>query len=186
MAYVCELGTGQRLYLENLRSQTIVTLSSSHPGQQQQSSSRFETGSWTAPPEVMQGATGIVIKLATAQGDRWVQIQGTQMAVVAAPTVNQAQQIQVEPTEDSTSTPTLNPIAPMAPLSPMTMGNMQMSMNPMEMRMGDLSMQLASIPASAGADPAQPNAETRQFCTECGQPVKPDDRFCASCGHRLQ
>ena len=29
-------------------------------------------------------------------------------------------------------------------------------------------------------------ASATQFCSQCGQPVDGDDRFCTSCGHQLQ
>jgi NADH pyrophosphatase NudC (nudix superfamily) len=42
--------------------------------------------------------------------------------------------------------------------------------------------------ASASAQTATASASTSQkqhFCTECGAPVKPTDKFCASCGNKL-
>ena len=57
MAYVCEIGTGQRAYLDNQGKQTIVTTASSSLGQQQQSSQSFVTGSWTASPESFRNAS---------------------------------------------------------------------------------------------------------------------------------
>lgn len=35
-------------------------------------------------------------------------------------------------------------------------------------------------PATAVA----PNGQSK-FCSQCGQPVKPGDKFCAACGHQL-
>lgn len=34
---------------------------------------------------------------------------------------------------------------------------------------------------TAVSAPAAPS----KFCSQCGQPVKPDDKFCAACGHAL-
>jgi predicted amidophosphoribosyltransferase len=49
---------------------------------------------------------------------------------------------------------------------------MQMKMGNMEMKMGDSS-----------SDRSQQSG--RHFCSQCGAAVKPDDRFCANCGHHL-
>ncbi|MEO1402300.1 MAG: zinc ribbon domain-containing protein, partial [Cyanobacteria bacterium J06635_1] len=59
MPYVSELSPGMRVYVDNQADQTIVTTLSSGPGQQQQSSNRFTTGPWTAPPEIVRAPSGI-------------------------------------------------------------------------------------------------------------------------------
>ncbi|UBF26082.1 hypothetical protein K9N68_31880 [Kovacikia minuta CCNUW1] len=49
MAYICELGMGQRVYVDNKGGQTMVTVASSSAGQQQQSSSWFSDGYLDSP-----------------------------------------------------------------------------------------------------------------------------------------
>ena len=173
MAYVCELGTGQSVYLENQGAQTVVTLISSGPGQQQQASSSFTTGVWSSPPQVFQTPYGLVLKVISEQGERSLQIQGTSVSVLGEmPSVTDSQQLTVQ---EVTSVPVspLKPMEPMKmePMKPMNlkMGDMQMNMNPMSMRMG------------SGSSEENP----KSFCSQCGTSVKPEDRFCSNCGHQL-
>ena len=185
MAYVCELGTGQSVYLENQGAQTVVTLISSGPGQQQQASSSFTTGVWTAPPQVFQTPHGMVLKVISEQGERILQIQGTSVSVLGEmPSVTDSQQLTVQ---EVTSVPVspLKPMEPMKmepmkmePMKPMNlkMGDMQMNMNPMSMQMGNMELRMGS-----GA----PEENPKSFCSQCGTSVKPEDRFCSNCGHQL-
>ena len=178
MAYTCELGPGQRLYLDNVGGQTTVTMLSGNAGQQQQSSSQFTTGVWTAPPEMFVTPQGFVIKLTTAQGVQHLQVQGTQFGwITGNPLLDQAQQVPM-----STVSSTSQTVQPMQPMQPMKMGNMQMNMNPMQMRMGNMAMQIGT-----SSNDAENNAAVQpQFCSQCGTPVKSSDRFCANCGHQLK
>jgi hypothetical protein len=199
MAYTCDLGGGQHVYLDNVGDQTAVTLASTGPGQQQQSGSQFTTGPWTQAPEFFRIDPGVVIKLTTAQGAQFLQLQGQQLGwMVQPPTLANAQQMQTStvaampggsmpPMQPMTSTTTgtapkmepmqpMQPMQPMAPMPPMQMGNMSMNTQPMEMRMGNMAMRMGEAP-NQGAQ--------RKFCSQCGTPVQPSDRFCASCGHQL-
>lgn len=187
MAYTCELSSGQRIYLDNVGEQTAVTVASSGMGQQQQSGSQFTTGVWTAAPEVFRTAHGVVIKLTTAQGIHHLQLQGNQLgAMSGSPNLGNAQQMQMSSgvaMPGSTMPPMqpmepMQPMQPMEPMQPMKMGNMEMNMNPMQMRMGNMEMQMGN--------PHQSSVSKAKFCSQCGTPVKPDDRFCANCGHQLQ
>ena len=213
MAYVCEIGPGTQLYLDNQASQTLVTLVSQSLGQQQQSRSGYTTGPWTSPPTVALMPQGCVITVFTAQGDSQIQVQGSAIAAVHSPVdLRQAQQIQLQHTATvpgATMPPMesmrpMQPMEPMNPMPPMQMGNsassnstLSMSMNPMTMRMGTMSMQMSSPPASSVPSSAPPSAAStpvsegtegtkpRQFCSQCGAKVAPADRFCSQCGHRL-
>lgn len=184
MAYECELDNGQRIHLGNPGTQTTVTVSSSSPGQQQQSSCGFQTGSWTAAPEVTRTATGAVIKITTAEGERFIQVQGYSVNMMGGfHSGSGFQQMQTASSVSSASMPpakpmeSMKPMKPMKPMEPMKMGDMQMGMNPMELRMGDMEMRMGSN--------APQSAATRRFCSQCGTAVKEDDRFCSSCGHQL-
>jgi hypothetical protein len=174
MAYICDLNTGQRIYLDNQRGQTIVTLTSSSAGQQQQSSNSFTTGRWNASPEIFQTPYGIVIKIYGESGENLISVQGSSIGVMSeSPSLTPSQQLQTRQVQSQNlSMPSMKPLEPM---KPMQMGNMQMNMNPMEMRMGNMEMRLGG---STG--------ETRRFCSQCGASVKVDDRFCSSCGYNLQ
>ncbi|MEM0981770.1 MAG: zinc ribbon domain-containing protein, partial [Cyanobacteria bacterium P01_H01_bin.58] len=203
MAYTCEFSPGQRIYLDNVGEQTIVTLMSSSAGQQQQSGSQFTTGLWTTPPELFRIEQGVVVKLTTAQGERYLQLQGMQLGwMTHSPNLGHAQSMQMsaevampgtnmppmqpmspmgstppmQPMQPMTPVQPMQPMKPMQPMQPMKMGNMEMNMNPMQMRMGNMEMSLGNDAGSV----AKP-----KFCSQCGTPVQPSDRFCAHCGHQL-
>jgi hypothetical protein len=167
MAYVCELGTGQSVYLENQGAQTVVTLISSGPGQQQQASSSFTTGVWSSPPQVFQTPYGLVLKVISEQGERSLQIQGTSVSILGEmPSVTDSQQLTVQEVTRVSVSP-LKPMEPMKmePMKPMNlkMGDMQMNMNPMSMRMGNMELRMGS-----GA----PEENPKSFCSHCGTSVK--------------
>lgn len=170
MAYLCEIETGQTIYLDNQGNQTIITTLSSSRGQQQQSSSGFQTGSWTSTPEVFRTSNGIIIKITTANSEYFWQVQGNSIGVMNnTPPLNNDQQLQLQ---QVSSTPTSS----MPSMKPMKMGDMEMNMNPMQMRMGNMEMQMGATSSTV---------PTKQYCSQCGAKVKASDRFCASCGHQL-
>ncbi len=178
MPYRCDLNTGQQIYLDNQGEKTLITVSSSSPGQQQQSSSSLQTGQWTEVPQVAQMNGGAVIRCISAQGTFTIQVQGSQIGQ-ASGSVNwsAAQNIAVHPI-DHMPGQSMSHMEPMQPMQPMRMGDMEMSTNPMEMRMGNMAMSMGNTP-----EQTQP---TKRFCTRCGAQVKSEDRFCGSCGNRLQ
>lgn len=185
MAYKFDLGTGQQVYLDNQGQQTIVTTTSSSPGQLQQASSSFETGTWTAPPQAFLAFGGVVLKLQTAQGERLIQIQGSTMSVVsgAAP-VDTAESLPSQQVESPKVMSPMQPMKSMEPMQPMTMGNMSMNSQPMEMQMGNMEMRMGAPINASTASSAGP--ATQHFCTQCGTAVKLNDRFCSNCGTRLE
>lgn len=179
MPYECELSTGQRIYLDCQGNQTIVTLSSSQPGQQQQSSCGFQTGAWTAPPQLFQTPGGAIIKITTAQAESLIQVQGSYVSMTSdLSAIGNARLAQMQ---QVASTPAISmpPMQPMKPMEPMKMGDMQMTMHPMTMQMGNMGMQMGASPAST------PQGQERRFCSQCGTRVEPSDRFCSSCGHQF-
>jgi hypothetical protein len=180
MAYLCEISPNQRVYLDNLGNQTVVTLMTGRVGQQQQASNSFLTGVWVSPPELFAAPQGAMIIVNTAQGEYTIQLQGGSMNIVSASGIaTSQQQMQMEQVEPSS----VPPMQPMQPMQPMTMGNMQMNTNPMEMRMGNMQMRM--IESSQPPPVSQPVQITRKFCSQCGFAFEPGDRFCSSCGHRL-
>ncbi|HEY9884343.1 MAG TPA: zinc ribbon domain-containing protein [Thermosynechococcaceae cyanobacterium] len=192
MGYRCEWATGQSVYLENVDDQTRVTLTNSSPGQQQQSSSHVQTGRWTAPPEVLQAAIGLVVKLLTAQGERFIYIQGNQVSTSKeAPSWGDAQPLPVHVDSTPAAMAPTPSMPPMQPLPPMKMGDMQMNQTAMTMQMGKMRMEMNPIePLSkpspqTGVEKLSTSAVQRNFCSQCGSTLKPSDRFCAHCGHRL-
>lgn len=189
MAYVGELDTGQKIYLENQGTQTVITSIFSGLGQQQQSSSSISTGSWTAEPEMYKTANGVVLAITTDRGKYCVQIQGSSMSVMnETPSPSKERQMQmrqVESTPASSMSPMepMQPMQPMEPMKPMKMGDMEMKLNPMEMRMGNMQMRMGSPMSPSASDEVRQSK--RRFCSQCGESVDPSDRFCSSCGYRL-
>lgn len=193
MAYVCNLGTNQQLYLDHQGEQTTVVSAMHAPGQQQQSSSSFHTGPWDGPPQIFRTAQGIFIKLTTQQGEIFIQVQGQTLQITqSTPAIQQAESIQVSQVSAmpgmgmASPMPPIDPMEPMKPMEPMNMGSMQMGLNPMQMQMGNMRMQMGNTTTNnAPAEGSGKGSGNRRFCSQCGQPVHPEDRFCGSCGKAL-
>ncbi|MGG6238498.1 zinc-ribbon domain-containing protein [Nodosilinea sp. AN01ver1] len=176
MPYQYDLGFGQKIYLENSGSTTVITLASGSPGQQQQSGTQVQTGPWTEMPQAARTDSGVLLRCITAQGVFIWQVQGTQLRTADTAAWSAQQAVSLQPTEAMPSVEPIKPMAPIEPMAPMTMGNMQMSAHPMTMQMGDMRLSMG-------------NADTpkaKKFCTQCGSAIKAGDRFCGSCGHPLQ
>ena len=163
MIYHWELGTGHQISVDNEGAQTVVTILHTSAGQQQRTSNSFTTGIWLVPPEMSMTPTGGILKVTTPSGASLIQIQGN--------SINLHSQGASQSTTSTSSSSTSTGIKPMPP---MQMGNMQMNMQPMSMKMGSIELNMDAT------------ASQKRFCTECGTPVKPTDKFCASCGHKLE
>ncbi|NES03702.1 MAG: zinc-ribbon domain-containing protein [Okeania sp. SIO2F4] len=191
MAYKCEFGNGQEVYIENQGVQTVVTLASGSPGQQQQASTGFQTGKWTLPPTLFRTATGVILRIESEQGQSFVQLQAGGISTMSGtPALGNAevlslQQVEIrqsqgmppmEPMKPMEPMRPMEPMKPMEPMEPMKMGDMEMNMNPMQMRMGNMSMQMGSSSFATSG---------KRFCSQCGAAVTPSDRFCSNCGYQL-
>ena len=161
MIYHWELGTGHQISVDNEGAQTVVTILHISAGQQQRTSNSFTTGIWLVPPEMSMTPTGGILKVTTPSGEFLIQIQGNSINL-------QSNQGASQSTTSTSSSSTATGI------KPMQMGNMQMNMQPMSMKMGNMELNMDATPSQ------------KRFCTECGTPVKPTDKFCASCGHKLE
>ncbi|ANV83335.1 hypothetical protein AWQ21_02435 [Picosynechococcus sp. PCC 7003] len=183
MNYVCYLGSGQRLDLANQGSYTVITLSQTSPGQQQQSTNRYLTGTWAAQPTVMQAGGITIITVFTATKTTQIRVQG-QMATLCEQPLN-LQGAQALPLEQ-TAAKSPEPMPPLEPLPPLKMGNMEMKMNPMEMRLGNMEMRINDLSQSPQPQPTPTaNHQPKRFCAQCGQAITAGDRFCTQCGQPL-
>jgi zinc-ribbon domain len=210
MAYVCELGTGRKLYLNNDNGQTTITVSSSNLGQQQQTSSSFQTGVWKTIPEVYLTADGAVVKLQTAQHVNYIRVQGGSIGVSEALSLEHLHQMQMQQVSHGTNVanstlfamPAMPAMEPMQPATsaPGSSGQAQQAvvegnppLKPGEMQMGNMQMtgnsmqmRMGNMEMKLGNPPAIGTMPvTRRFCSQCGAGVKPGDRFCSTCGHGL-
>jgi zinc-ribbon domain len=164
MIYNWELATGQQISVDNQGAQTVVAIVSSSAGQQQRSINSFNTGIWIVPPEISIAPTGAAIKISTANGESIIQVQGNSV---------QMQTIHHGEHQSTSSSSTSSFGSGMAPMQPLQMGNMQMNLQPMTMKIGNMELNM------------DPTATQPRFCSQCGTSVKPVDKFCASCGHKL-
>ena len=179
MAYAVNLSGNQQLTIVNQGTQTLITLISTSPGQQQSQSSSVNTGNWKTPPQLYETASGLIVYINGALAQQYVLIQANSINAIANPRLNNAVPVNLENIPDTTASSNemeFEPMPPMQPMQPMQMGNMSMNMNPTSMRMGNMSMNMGETPKSTS---------TRNFCSQCGAKVQPSDRFCPSCGNKL-
>ncbi len=176
MAYTINLNGNQQLTVINQGIETLITLVSSSPGQQQSQSSSFTTGNWTAPLQLYKTASGFILQINSDRGQQFVLIQANSISTIANPSLQNAVSVNLENTPDTPSNQNNVEFEPMKPMQPMKMGNMSMDINTMSMQMGNMSMNLTK---------EQKSTSTKAFCSQCGEKVKPGDRFCSSCGHKL-
>jgi hypothetical protein len=156
MAHQWELSTGHQISIDNEGAVTIVNVLYSGAGAQQRTNNSFTTGIWISPPEMHIIPTGAILKITTPTGVSIIEVEGNSIRL---------QNSQSEPSESnysssssSTFTSGFNPIEPMQPIV---------------MRLEDLELNIGTVP------------QPKSFCTQCGTPVKPVDRFCSGCGHKL-
>ncbi|MDJ0531931.1 MAG: zinc ribbon domain-containing protein [Xenococcaceae cyanobacterium MO_207.B15] len=176
MAYTVNLSGNQQLTVINQGIQTLITLVSSSPGQQQSQSSSFTTGNWIAPPQLYKIASGFILQINSDRGQQFVLIQANSISTTTNPSLQNAVSVNLENTPDTPSNQNNIEFEPMKPMQPMKMGNMSMDINTMSMQMGNMSMNLKKEHKSTS---------TKAFCSQCGQKVQRGDRFCSSCGHKL-
>ena len=180
MAYTANLSSHQQVKIANQGMQTVITLQSSTPGQQQSQSSSFTTGKWNKPPHLYQTESGFVLEINSDTQEHFILIQANSITTIAAPSLQNSIPVNLQNIPDTNqNTPDFEPMQPMQPMQPMKMGNMSMKINPMSMRMGNMSMSMDDNEENKTAKP------TKRFCTQCGQEAKIRDRFCASCGNKL-
>jgi NADH pyrophosphatase NudC (nudix superfamily) len=192
MAYVCELGSGRKIYLDNQGTQTVITVASSGVGQQQQASISYQTGTWTTLPQLFQVPDGVAIQLTTDQGEHWLHLQGSSVSIMSggfSPGASSQMQMQQVASMPTSVLQPMEPMQPMQPMQPTQLGDMQMNLKPMEMRMGNMEMRMGSATSgsatSGSATSGGTTPDKRRFCSQCGETVEPSDRFCSSCGHKL-
>lgn len=176
MAYRVNLNTNQQLTVTNQGNQTLITLVSSSPGQQQSQNNSFTTGNWNSPPLLLKVGESFLLQIDGDRGQHFVSIQANSIrTVTSAPPLHNAEEIDLEDIPDPTGQNNFE----FEPIEPMQMGNMSMSMNPMSMRLGNMSIDMGR------ASTSRTSTSTKRFCTQCGQKAKTSDRFCSSCGHKL-
>ncbi len=178
MAYMCNLGNHQQVFVSNQDNQTIVTLSGTGPGQQQQASTGFSTGKWIALPILYRSQGEFILRVESDRGPHYVQLQGSSMKAIAkAPDLGTAEVMPMETAETPSMEPMkpMEPMEPTKPMEPLKIGDMEMGMKPMEMRMGNMSLSMGQSTSSS----------PKNFCPQCGVALKENDRFCANCGNRL-
>lgn len=178
--YFANLSPHQQLYLESQGNQTVITLITSTPQQQQSQATSWQTGAWLVPPILWQSAMGFIFRI-EGQGGQFIgSIQGSAITnLQTMPAIADAQLIPLQPTtphpNPASTFPSMPSMQPMPPMQPM---------QPMRMQLGNMQMQMGeSINPLVTQPPNQP--VSKLFCSQCGSQVKEDDRFCSHCGHGL-
>lgn len=177
MAYIAKLSSFQQLAIANVNGQTQINLTLSRSGQQQSQSSSFSTGQWQTEPELFCQGQDYVLKITSEQGVHYIVIQQNSISTVAPPAdLNNYSTINFEEIPNSTpESGGFKPMQPMQPMQPMKIGDMSMDIESMSMQMGNMSLNLDN----------QAQTTTKTFCSQCGTEAKSGDRFCRSCGHKL-
>ncbi len=175
MTYAYNLENGQRLIVQNDGDDTLVALSSGDEGQQQSQSTAFSTGKWSKMPELFRTRGNLVLRLESKSSVEFIRVRANQIQLMRSePDLEDAESLRLKKSDESVAMKPMEPMKPMKPMEPMKpMGGMR----PMEMRMGGMHMSMGSVEKEAQT--------AKRFCTQCGKPVRKDDRFCASCGHAL-
>ncbi|MBE9028896.1 zinc ribbon domain-containing protein [filamentous cyanobacterium LEGE 11480] len=211
MPYMCDISPNQTVFLDNPGDQTVLTCMSGQVGQQQQSSSSFTTGRWSNPPELWRSSQGLFIQIHGESGITIVQIQNNGLHVTSAQAIGQpAQTIPMQPVAAMPNMPTMQsmqpmppiqpmppmqPMSPMQPMPPMNMSNMNSAPPAMQMQMGNMQMSMdnptnpkssSSNGVSHSLNSSHSTPTQRNFCSGCGQPIRPNDNFCSSCGQKLE
>jgi hypothetical protein len=177
MSYTANLNDYQSLAIANQDVQTILTLRSNSPQQQQSQSSSFTTGVWQTPPRLYRLGTSFILQLTGDRGLSYILIQVHSISTIATPVLDDAVEVKLHQVDDSENDNRVE-FEPMQPMQPMKLGNMSMDINSMSMQMGNMSLNMGNVRSTN-------STSTKLFCSQCGQKAKASDRFCSSCGHKL-
>lgn len=173
MHYVCDLSGGQLLTLQNEGTVTHVGFHSTAPGQQQSQRVGIETGAWTSKPEVLRMEDDLVLRIESEKGSAFFSLRGNRITPLSSPPrMENAKAYTLREADADARFKPMEPMSPMRPMEPMK------PMEPMEMRMGNMSMKM-------GEESASGTTRTKKYCTQCGNALGPEDRFCGNCGHKV-
>jgi hypothetical protein len=120
MNYICDLGNGRQLRLENDGNQTHLGLGSSDSGQQQSQSVGFQTGEWSSEPAVFKQGNDLIIQLHLDQGERYFRARrGAVEAIDDAPDLAKAERLSLKESSADSGLKPMKPMEPMKPMKPM-------------------------------------------------------------------
>ena len=118
MTYVCDIGNGQRLLVENDGDDTQVALSSGDSGQQQNQSTGFDTGKWSKSPELFRTSENLVLRLEGKSGVKFIGVHGNQIESMRnEPDLKNAENLALK--ESNENIARMKPMEPMRPMEPM-------------------------------------------------------------------
>jgi zinc-ribbon domain len=164
MAYLCEPHPGQQVFVDEQAGQTQLICQRRQPGQRQEASSSFSTGTWTQPPEHWRSPQGQFIHIQSTQGHILVQIHPDGLEVLAQPNI----------------TPPIDilPLQPTDAMPPMPTGNWQ--------RHQHHHSHVRHASSHTASASSYSTSTSRTGCPGCGKPIPSiGDRFCANCGQKL-
>ncbi|MBD1857418.1 MULTISPECIES: zinc ribbon domain-containing protein [Leptolyngbya] len=176
MMYAADLGNGQRLTIENVGTQTVLTWTSQSSGQQQSQQMSLSLGAWSSMPKLFKSHSSFILQI-ESQRTSYIRLQANGISLLSeVPLMLGSEEVLFQ----RVTTPSSPKMPEMKPLEPLRMGNMTMRMEPMEMSMGNMNLRFETETSSSA------NASTAHFCSQCGTKVQENDRFCAHCGTRLK
>ena len=118
MPYECKLAEGKHLELSNEGDKTIVSFSSRDIGQRQNQGNGFTTGEWVKTPVVFRVGKGVVIRIETNEGSRFLSVQGNQPTFLdGEPKLENAEKIELKESSKSDGWRPMKPMEPMRPMS---------------------------------------------------------------------
>ena len=169
MQYMCEFEKGRELSVEEDGDQTLVSISSRDPGQQQSQGTGFTIGRWSSPPEAYRTGKAVIIQLHTTEGDKFLGMEGGRARRLDdQPELSTAERVELTKSSSGSSSriERMKPMEPMRGMRPM---------EPMKMEMGSMKM-------SMGFGEDSPKG---RFCTQCGAALREQDHFCGRCGAKV-
>jgi hypothetical protein len=179
MMYSADLGNGQRLTIENVGTQTVLTWTSQSSGQQQSQQMNLSLGAWSSMPKLFKSHSSFILQI-ESQRTSYIRLQTNGISLLSeVPLMIGSEEILLQ----RVTTPSSPKMPEMKPLEPLRMGNMTMRMEPMEMSMGNMNLRIETETSSSSSSSS---SSTAQFCSQCGTKVQESDRFCAHCGTKLK
>jgi len=120
MNYFYDLENGRRIEFRNEGDQTIVSLGSRSPGQQQSQGSGFTTGAWAKEPSLFRHEDELILEIHAKEGSRFLRVDGNQIrSVEGQPDMGNAERLSLEKTSEESGMKPMAPMKPMKPMAPM-------------------------------------------------------------------
>jgi hypothetical protein len=120
MNYYYDLENGRRIELRNEGNQTIVSLGSRGPGQQQSQGRGFTTGGWSKEPSLYGLQDELILEIHTNDESRFLRVDENEIrSMNREPDLGNAKQLPLSKTSEEQGMKPMKPMEPMQPMKPM-------------------------------------------------------------------